>query len=724
MALAGTQSMRGTPGRKLYENKKLPDKFAGLNLKQKLEAIVARIRQTDRESRIRRNTVHYLMALYYQGYQNVDLEPGSAFTVYERSDFYVENQFRRHVDSVVNGLSKNEGELIIRPTSSQPNDLAAAQAAGPILDMQKSTIGYDRVRDVKNLYKCLFGTSFQFTDYIRDQRYGTIVRPKFSYEEIPDEDGGEPFMSKVPNGYEKINRGREITVVCSPLEIDVRADVKSFEDLPYLRWKTRQEVELLNYMYPGLGADGGTDSAAEDMAQQYMDVLANLPGNILGDSIAGNVNNVKKLEYERTWLQPCMFANDKELMREFPEGCHVAMVDGKCVDYYAENLMDRWTYEVLIPVPHSLMGDGLYDALLMQDQINELNSLVIQHTRYSTVGHNIYDSTVIDPKNIINDPKNGWVKGTPTLDKKVAESVFQVRPAPLGPEVIGSLNDKRSSMEDMTSSYGPSVGKGIGANTPYSQSVFLTERAQSRWQGSLAFNRPELTRFHKQLLKIAQNDWLEPKTAAVMANTGAWSFQQFSALDLAGDVDISFSDKDLAPKSRAEQVQALQMYAELAMVIQQMPPKQKLRVEEMLGLPPDSNPMSTQISRAYRQIDRISKGDQITPLPFVDNPEVQIPVLDDFMASQQGEDVAMASPEIFAKIYEYRTALMIQFQQSMNLVKPGQPAPPQQAQPGQGGSPEKPGDKKPAGGQPGQAPGGAPAQSPAKNAPPVSPPAA
>ena len=81
----GTESKRGAPGKKLYDQKKLPDKFVGLNVKEKLQSISAFISNSDREQRIRRNTVHYLMALYYQGYQNVELSPGSStFDVYER----------------------------------------------------------------------------------------------------------------------------------------------------------------------------------------------------------------------------------------------------------------------------------------------------------------------------------------------------------------------------------------------------------------------------------------------------------------------------------------------------------------------------------------------------------------------------------------------------------------------------------------------------------------
>lgn len=723
MAANAIESKRGVPGRKIYENKTLPDKFSGLSLKEKLQSIAAHIGTCDRDQRMRRNTVHYLMALYYQGYQNVELNAASStFDVYEREDFYVENQFRHHVDAVVNALSKNEGDIVIRPASPAPQDLTKARVAGPVLDMQKSEVGYDRVKDIKNLYKALFGNAFVFVDYIRDEKHGTIVTPKFEYQEIPDEMGGEPFLSKVPAGFNKVNRGKEIAVVCSPLEVYVRPDTKGFENLPYLRWSSRQDSELLNYMYPGLGIEGGS-SANEDLSQQYLETLSNLPGNVLGDSETfGGSSQVKKCEYTRTWLMPCMFAGDKELLREFPDGVHVATVNNVVVDYYAESMFDRWTHEVLIPVPHSLLGDGLYDAMLLQDQINEVNSLLIQHIRYSTVGHKIYDSTIIDPKDVINDPKNGWIPGKPSLEKNIGQAVQEVRPTQLSGDVPQWLGTVKAAMQDMTSAYDSSVGKSIGANTPYSQSVFLTERAQNRWQGSLSYNRPALIKFHQQLLKIAQNEWLETKTSAAIANTGTWSFQQFSQADLAGEIDITFSNTDMQPKGRAEQVQALQMLQQMSQLLPMLPPKQKLRVEEILGLPPDSNPMSTQISRAYRHIDRITKGEAIAPLPFVDDPQVQIPVFQDFLASEDGEDLAVANAQAFSDIYVFMSSLLMMMQGQQGFAQPGQPTP---EQPGEAIHPGEEG--KPPGGQVGQKGGGPQAdneaQSPAP-APPVSPPSA
>lgn len=723
MALVQTESNRNRPGKRIYETRKLPDKWQGMKLKEKLQAMAMHVRNADRQARIRRNTVHYLMALYYQGYQNIEVIPGSAtFNVYERPDFYVENQFRRHVDSVVNMLSKTEGELVIRPASAQPQDLAKARAAGPVLDMQKAAIGYPRMVDLKNLYKCLFGTAFTFTDYVRDAKYGKIVTQKFGYEEVPDEMGGEPFITKIPTGTSTVNRGSEVGAVCSPLEVHCQADVKSFQDLPYIQWISRQDVEVLNYIYKDLGADGGQSSLDEDMAKQYLEVLANLPGNILGDTMAyDRTTQRQKIEYTRTWLQPCMFAGDRELEREFADGVHVATVGGEIVDFYPEDLQDRWTAEVLIPLPHSLLGDGLYDCMLTQDQINETNSLYIQHVRYSTVGINVYDKNIISKEDIVNDPKFNWIAGNPSIDKNIGQAVQQIRPAPLGPEVSQWIESRKAAMQDMSSAYDPAVGKGIGANTPYSQSVFLTEQAQGRWLGSNNYNLPERIRFHKNLLKIAQTEWLETRTAAARANTGAWSFQQFSQADLCGEIDLSFSNTDMQPKSRAEQIQALQMLTELVPLMPMLSQKQKLRVTEILGLPPDTDPVNVQIARAYRQIERITNGEVVSPLPFVDDPNIQIPVIGEFLAGEDGEELAMNDPKAFADVYTYQTALMLMLQGMQGFAMPpgmGQSTPagaPQQGQPG-----EKP--KGTPGGQPGQKGGGPQAQTPAGPAPPISPP--
>src|SRR5262245_19631215 len=97
----GLQSKIGKPGRRAYEVRKDTPAFSAMNLKEKLQHLANAVAIRDRDQRIRRNTTWYLMALYYAGFQNVEIaSTGNAWDVYEREDFYTENQFRRHVDAV------------------------------------------------------------------------------------------------------------------------------------------------------------------------------------------------------------------------------------------------------------------------------------------------------------------------------------------------------------------------------------------------------------------------------------------------------------------------------------------------------------------------------------------------------------------------------------------------------------------------------------------------
>lgn len=108
----------GKPGRKIYKTERKPNSFASMDLKEKLQTIVLDKRLIDRERRQRLNLNWYTVALFYRGYQQVAMNgSGSGLDVFEDEDYYIENQFRRHVDTVKQVLNKMEGDLVIRPAS-------------------------------------------------------------------------------------------------------------------------------------------------------------------------------------------------------------------------------------------------------------------------------------------------------------------------------------------------------------------------------------------------------------------------------------------------------------------------------------------------------------------------------------------------------------------------------------------------------------------------------
>src|SRR4029453_7762434 len=120
----------GKPGKKLYETRPWIAQWPGMDLKEKLQALVLEKRTQDRELRLRRHLVWYMMVLYFRGYQNVFFnEETTSYDVYDRVDFYVENQFRKHVETVKQILNKLEGDIVVRPASDNPRDLATARVA-------------------------------------------------------------------------------------------------------------------------------------------------------------------------------------------------------------------------------------------------------------------------------------------------------------------------------------------------------------------------------------------------------------------------------------------------------------------------------------------------------------------------------------------------------------------------------------------------------------------
>ena len=671
-----------------YEKEPKPaTSFDSLPLKEKLQTIVLQKRLEDKYGRIRRHQTWYLSALYYQGFQSVELNSSTnAFDIYERDNYYIENQYRKDAITIVTNLNRSEGEVTTRPSSDSPGDIAASRVGEAVIPVMHENINYKQTRTLKNLYKVLFGNAFIYVDYVTDRRLGTISTPRFRYEqmELPgmslcpecgmtSEDQvlcpecGTPneMMSpmsvetKVEDGFEEHSKGTEIAVVCSPLEIYCRPKVKGgLRNQPYLLWVTREDTELLEYSYPGLSV--GATMGESDLAEQYLETLGNLPGNTFGDTVAyGKASEgFTQGELLRAWLRPQTFRGDKELEKQFPEGCHVVVVNGKVVEYRAESMDDHWTHEVFLPNPHTFYGDGLYDALSVQDQINETNSLLIQHIRYTTVGHKIFDANMIDIAKIENDPASEWIPANTSFDKDVTRAVHQLSPGALSQDVGAWLTNLKQSFQDMTGAFDPSAGKDIGANTPYSAYVFLAEKASGRLLPTNDFNNGAVVEFHRQLLKVAQENWIDDRYRKLIDNSGSWSFQKFRGADLGqGSFDVIITNTDMKPKTRAEQLQGLEFYTQMQPVMQTLSAKQKLRIEEVVGLPPETNPMSGQIFRAYRHIERIKRGETITPMMFIDEPAIQAQAIQEFLASEAGEQLAEENQEAFAGVYVYLTTL-------------------------------------------------------------------
>lgn len=699
----------------------------GLSWEDKLATLYREFRVEDSVTRMTLNRLWFMTALYFQGKHGIRWNDSNQsldiYEPFEGEDWYVENQFRKDVWANVKSLNSGELEPSAAPASDQPNDIAAAKVANSALDVIYEDVEYARLKTRKNLSLCLYGNAFIYNGFDVSTKHGVSMVPQFKYEkaEIPaaaicqqcmmtaaggtetcpdcgspmEQIPAESMESKVFDKMEERPQGRNVSFLTTPLETYCRSKVTGgLRYQPYLLWVRRMDANVVQDARPQANIAGEMNLQSsgqqgdQDLSQYYVDVLSTLAGGPYSGTYQSS-RRYREVEYAVSWIRPEMFRGDPELLRRFPDGVKFETANGVFIKDTAENeaMDDHWTHYAYYPNTYSFWGDGMVDCLPIQDQINETNSLMIRYLRYCTMAKKLFDPSIIDPETLSNNPEEAWIKAMPQLDKKLSDGVYSLDPTPLSQDVGAWKRDQKIAAQDMSGAYAASLGQSTGANASYSKQVFEAERAQGRFAPMFDYNRPSMVTWVRQLLDIFRDNALDERVRKFIDNTGLWSFEQFTGSDLAqGSFDVRIPDNESVPKSRVEKAQGLEMLAQLQPVLPMLTHKERVYIYDFIGLEPESSPESLQTQRAFRTIQRLIKGEQVTPLPFVDDFTMQPPVFQEYLAGEDGDKLAQQDPDAFSRVYGYMMTLI-----QMGMMQQGAMAPQQPSQ----GQPQAPQGQKP-----------------------------
>lgn len=710
--------------------------FRGSTIEEKIKEIILAKRFEAYQDDVRRARVYYRTVLAYRGYFNLGpWDDATSTYAYDPEDWvdFGENRFRRNVLINTGLLIRMEPTPVIRPGSESPQDLEAAIANEAALEIIHENIGYDQLKADKALFKTLFGTVFVYSDYQTDRRFGTLMVPKFKYEstELPGasycaECGHSsppermicpecgypmeqvpPMATEIqkPDGFEERIKGQEFSIAFSPLEVKVRAKVQGgMINQPYLLKPSMEDRDAVDYIWPNLdlkprssgqSSNGGT--TGEEMSLHYMATLAAVAPNIDGgqNPYWATTQYFDQVDVCQAWIRPQMFRGDKELLKECPDGLMGAMVDGELAEWRAESMDDHWTSEIYIRNPGSFYGDGMVDSVPINRLINRIDQLQIQHLEYDTIPLRLFDSDMIVETDITNDSAKKWLPVNTGPDKKLSDSVFDLKAQTLSNDVnILKANLYQTDQEISGASDVP-VG---GANTPYSTQALANEQIQLRFAVSIYENSKSVQQHTRQLLKIAEHNWLDPrKSTKIDASTGKPQSVSITGADLSrGDISIKVMTNDFKPKSRAETLQAMD-YMQKFGIDPTGSPRMRLEFFEKIGFTPEGDMLSTQTRRTYRQIEKMIAGQIVTPNWRIDDPLVQMPTIQEYLASKEGEKLDEKAMESVIAYYDGLLQLQAMKQEAMMAMglapdigaeqpsmqqKPGAPAAKPRSQPG------------------------------------------
>lgn len=692
------------------------DNFAGLSLEDKCSLLYRQHRVEDRTPRINLNRLWFMTTLYYQGKQTARVNSvDGTIEIYEQdadADFYIENQFRKDAWGNVKSLNAGEQKPEVSPGSNNPEEIAQSRFANMALDLIYEDIEWSRLKTMKNLSLALYGNAFKFNSFATSSEFGVTLLPKYDYQSVelggmdycegcavthPEGTGycpqcmnptqtmaGQSVEVPIANGYEERPHGRNVSFITTPLEMYCRSNVRGgLKYQPYLFWVRRMDRDIVLDARPD--AEVGTVSAAiesrgsstvsgDDLAQYYQDVLSNLAGGPYSGTYI-TTRQYQEVEYAMCWIRPEMFRGDAELKKKFPKGVHFETCNGQAIKgTLTDQSMDScWTHYGYLPNPYSFWCDGLVDGLPVCDQINETNSLLVRYIRYCTNSKKLYDSQMIDPQTLSNNPEEAWIPVNTQLDKPIGQAVFPLAPTQISQDVgAWKQNMVKQALPDMTGMYPASMGEEGGANTPYSRTVFEAERSQGRFAPIHEFNQPSVVQDVRQMLEIFRENALDDRKFALIENSGEKTFEHFKGADLGtGSLNIRIPDGDTLPQSRTDKAKGAEMLVQLQPILPMLTQKQKVYVLDLIGFPADGNPDTLQIERAWRNIQKVKDGDtQVTPMLFVDDLAIQIPVVAQYLASEQGDQLGRENANAFANLYTLLTT-MVQMQMMQQTAMAG-----------------------------------------------------
>jgi len=710
--------------------------FSDLSFEDRLSTLYQEYRVEDRNGRLALNRAWFASSLYYQGKQRVAYDPDTGSLMwYDRlpgEDYYVENQYRKDVNSNVSTLIKSEMKPEPRPSSENPEDVAAASKAKSALGVIEDDVAEKRLKTRKGLYLALYGNAFRYNGFEYDAKNGTEQIPRFKYEDVeiagmdicpecgttvetnektPVEcpECGEVMElvsqtdlmpTKVEDGFDERTRGRNVSYITGPLEMYGRSKCAELAHQPYLFWVRRLDAATVKHFRTKADVSGSSvgsmSNGDSDLSQYYIDVLSTLAGGPIEDTYSSTGERYySEVEYAMCWVRPESFKGDTELKRKFPEGVQFEICNGNYIKDTAKNLSmdDCWTHYTYLLNPYSFWGDGMVDALPMQDQINETGSLLTRHLRFSTLGKKIYDQEMITPAWLSNNPGEEWIPANRQLEKSIRDAVFEVNPTPLSGDVGAWMMNQHQAMRDMTKAYDPFSR---GANTPYSADVFQAEQAAGQFLPTIEYNQHSVITSCYQVLDLFRDNVTEERTQKFKDNTGRWSYEKFTGADLAnGSFDIYIADSQGAPQSKAEKIAGLELFANIAPLLGGLSQKQKIYVLDICGLPADANPDTAVSQKAYRDIESIVKdGEEVTPNMFIlgEQLPIYIKTIREYLMSEEGDDLAAENQESFVSVHDLMiTSIMMAQMQTAGMppMSPGAPGGP--GGPGGPGAPGGPG---------------------------------
>lgn len=253
----------------------------------------------------------------------------------------------------------------------------------------------------------------------------------------------EPHTETVPVAEQRadVPNGMVLQTVYGPMHVNVDPDAPDLLNTCLLN--VAEEVSLgwlrrtFSEKWDELQAGESGGSSATTLERQWREMLTAAPQG----SAYFAFSNQSKPTYNRTWIQPMLFAEAEgitkgeceELTQAFPDGCMLAWVNELPLQIRPAKLTDEWTWDGTEVAGFGLMPEPAGNpAVPVQERLNDCISKIDEYMDRLACGLLLINAEYLDAQAMNNKPILPGIlneihlrKGAPLSN--IQELIFQVR---------------------------------------------------------------------------------------------------------------------------------------------------------------------------------------------------------------------------------------------------------------------------------------------------------
>jgi hypothetical protein len=378
------------------------------------------------------------------------------------------------------------------------------------------------------------------------------------------------------SGYQEINAGEIVSWNVDPFELRIhpRARKGKIATSPYLVWERKLLICEVQAAFPWADAERIRDtSGRHDTGQRFPRELERSPGNVAnGYGINRNMADddddgclVAQVWEDRVYYDQEILKEDLQLDsgqvikagiplgQQFPDGMCYVMAGSQMLCVWNENKNKHWVFGCYRVMPTSFFGRGVEDAVQDQKLLNDAYNLVVAKLRYESAGSSIGNAASgLDNNDFSGIPGEiAWLESwDPSIPIDNAFKQFNGKGISAGD--IQFLEDRKKAIQAKIGSFSNISGAPDVDNKTATGIKIMRESAIALIAMALDIKGQVDAKWGEQVLELAQENWIFPHPVQITNEYGAIEMQWFSNCDISAELQVTYDEGSVTPRSEIE----------------------------------------------------------------------------------------------------------------------------------------------------------------------------